>query len=241
MGKLTIEDAQAIARKRNGQCLSEVYINSTTYLKWRCEYGHEWNAPLNSVKNGGSWCPDCAGKKSCNIEVARKIAIERGGQCLSEVYINSTTYLKWRCEYGHEWNSSLSSVKNAQSWCPDCAGNKRFNIEVAQRVAIERNGLCLSETYVNHTTHLRWRCNRGHEWEATLNNVKNKESWCPDCAGVKPLDLKAAQEIAIERGGICLSETYINCRTHLRWRCANGHEWQAHLSNIKSGEWCADC
>ena len=50
------------------------------------------------------------------------------------------------------------------------------------------------------------------------------------------------QELANQRGGLCLSKAYINSTTKLLWRCANGHEFQASPTSIKnSGTWCPKC
>jgi len=57
--KGTIEDMQKIAEERDGQCLSEKYINSRSKLKWQCKEGHQWEAAPASIKRG-SWCRFCA-------------------------------------------------------------------------------------------------------------------------------------------------------------------------------------
>ena len=62
MRKLTIEHMQALAKKRGGVCLSTTYVNKRTKLLWRCSEGHEWETKRDTVQ-GGSWCPDCGGKK----------------------------------------------------------------------------------------------------------------------------------------------------------------------------------
>ena len=36
------------------------------------------------------------------IEKMREAARERGGECLSDDYVNANTKLKWRCAEGHE-------------------------------------------------------------------------------------------------------------------------------------------
>lgn len=54
---------QQIANSKpgGGECISKVYINMHTPLKWRCgNCGNEWEALPQSVKNG-TWCPKCAG------------------------------------------------------------------------------------------------------------------------------------------------------------------------------------
>tara|TARA_B100001123_G_scaffold204876_1_gene232273 strand:+ start:102 stop:995 length:894 start_codon:yes stop_codon:yes gene_type:complete len=57
--------------------------------------------------------------------------------------------------------------------------------------------------------------------------------------------LQECQTIAKERGGKCLSKQYIDDRTKLEWECAEGHRWEATLSNIKfnrgKGTWCGKC
>ena len=49
-------------------------------------------------------------------------------------------------------------------------------------------------------------------------------------------------EIAKGKGGKCLSKNYKNARTHLKWRCAEGHEWKATADYVKNqGYWCGIC
>merc|ERR1712226_996679 len=93
-------------------------------LRWQCAEGHQWEASLNSIKNGGSWCPTCAKLRSClSIEVAKDIAAARGGICVSERYDNIFAHLLWRCSQGHEWSANLNNVKQG-TWCPYCAAGK---------------------------------------------------------------------------------------------------------------------
>ena len=42
------------------------------------------------------------------------------------------------------------------------------SIAAMQLMAQEHGGDCLSTFYVNNNTKLRWRCAKGHEWEAIL-------------------------------------------------------------------------
>ncbi|WP_413575496.1 zinc-ribbon domain-containing protein [Bacillus thuringiensis] len=50
-----------------------------------------------------------------------------------------------------------------------------------RKIAQSRGGKCFSETYKDNKTKLRWKCAKGHEWEATPNNIKSKAQWCPEC------------------------------------------------------------
>ena len=72
-----------VANYRNGECLSNVYINNNSPLRWRCSEGHEWNATPGNIKSG-KWCPICAKKNRADkfrdsIETMQEIAQSNGG------------------------------------------------------------------------------------------------------------------------------------------------------------------
>jgi hypothetical protein len=56
--RLTIDAMQTLAKKRDGECLSEVYTNNRTKLLWECREGHTWEATPHGIKKG-TWCPEC--------------------------------------------------------------------------------------------------------------------------------------------------------------------------------------
>jgi nucleoside-diphosphate-sugar epimerase len=55
----TIIDMQELANSRGGQCLSTEYVDTKSKLKWKCAFGHEWEATPALLK-AGHWCPECA-------------------------------------------------------------------------------------------------------------------------------------------------------------------------------------
>ena len=57
----------------------------------------------------------------------------------------------------------------------------------------------------------------------------------------RPLTLDALREIAVDRGGRCLSTNYKNCTDRLQWECAEGHRWEALAHNVARGSWCPVC
>ena len=108
-----------------------------------------------------------------------------------------------------------------------------------------RGGECLASEYVNATTKLWWRCRDGHEWDALPGSIV-QGTWCPVCghagSSTAPLSIEVMQEIAVKRGGLCLSTRYTNLRSRLRWRCALGHDWVASAANVRhGGSWCPTC
>ena len=125
------------------------------------------------------------------LTIAKQIAEERYGKCLSDSYINNKHKLLWQCKFNHRWSASLGNVKDKGNWCQICninllADNKRLKgLIIAQQIAQNHNGKCLSKKYKNNKTKILWRCQYGHTWKSTLDTVKNSKSWCPECAQTK--------------------------------------------------------
>ncbi|MFW2504162.1 NAD-dependent epimerase/dehydratase family protein [Clostridium diolis] len=59
--ELDINDMKQAAKFRGGECLSQSMVKGALYtkLKWRCAFGHEFEASPALVLLGGHWCPDC--------------------------------------------------------------------------------------------------------------------------------------------------------------------------------------
>ena len=55
----TIGDMQRLAESRGGQCLSTDVSDAKERLRWKCAFGHEWEATPVLIEVG-HWCPDCA-------------------------------------------------------------------------------------------------------------------------------------------------------------------------------------
>ena len=248
----TLEDARALAKAKGGSCLSPVYRNSRSRLEWRCGLGHSpWHASYDNVKRG-TWCPTCGHAIHGTIADMKSLAVSRGGQCLSDTFVNFHVPLLWQCANGHEWkaepNSVIGRARRKGSWCPECAaermrGKRRPpapSIDDMQTVAHTRGGNCLSEFYINARTHLYWECSRGHRWWAKPSNVR-QGTWCPFCAGTARKSIPDMQQIAAMWGGRCLSEIFKNVHSRLRWICVEGHEFDSLPRNVQRGNWCPHC
>ncbi len=256
-----LRELQKIAADRGGRCLSPTYTNSRTRMRWECSEGHQWQATASSVKSG-SWCRQCASKRlrvkddpreqailaqlkhlrrrgKATIEDMHNIAAVRGGQCLSPAYRGSGEKLRWRCDQGHEFERTPASVKQG-SWCLRCRGRNEHSIENMHAIAHERGGKCLSKRYRSMRTPMKWQCETGHTWTACAETVL-RGSWCPECFGQSRGSIEKLRELARMRGGVCMSDHYVNNLHKLRWRCRHGHEWDARPMNIVMGTWCPTC
>jgi len=173
-----------LAEAQGGKCLADSYVDARTELLWQCGTGHRWEARPYNIKLG-KWCPECAKKKrvegrKLGIEEMRRIAKERGGKCISDIYVNNRTKLLWECANGYQWETTPTSVKRG-SWCPHCAGNIQPTIEEMHLLAESRGGKCLSARYIRAHKKLLWECAYGHKWEARPDHTK-RGSWCPECS-----------------------------------------------------------
>jgi hypothetical protein len=243
MRKSTLAQMRSLAHRRGGECISSRYISSRSPLRWRCRHGHQWNAIPTNVSRG-SWCPTCAHRKRLTLGEMQTLAVRRGGECLSQKYVNNETKLRWRCATGHEWEAAPGLVKGGR-WCPHCAHVARLSLDAMVQIARLRGGRCLSSEYVNVETHLSWRCEAGHQWTATPASIRSGK-WCPYCVHNRRLELKAMQRLARRRGGKCLSAKYINSCHPLLWECKRRHRWKATPANVKGGNqkrgtWCLEC
>jgi len=230
------------AEARGGKCLTNYFPGVAVPVKWRCAHGHEWRCSFHEISRRGGWCPDCAVNSPLALADMQHLAHERGGECLSTEYGNISRRLRWRCASGHVWEATGNDVRNSGSWCPYCAGVARGTIDDAKKAAAAHGGQCLSQEYTNQRTKLRWRCAKGHEWDATPMSVIGSGNWCAVCSRKARLTIEEMRAIAKERGGECLSERYMNLNTKLQWRCAHGHEWAAPPNNVKHTKaWCPVC
>ncbi|MBP1167232.1 hypothetical protein JOE44_004116 [Chryseobacterium sp. PvR013] len=118
-------------------------------------------------------------------------------------------------------------------YCP----NKLKELSI---IAESKKGKLLSKQYLGIFEPLEWQCEKGHKWKAAANNIKNSNSWCPNCLG-KNQTIKDMQILANKFEGKCLSEKYINNNTHLLWQCKLGHQFSSKPSNVTTGYWCPIC
>ena len=244
--RYTMGEIQALAHEREFKCLSEEYINRKGKLKWKCSKGHIWLSALANIVNG-SGCIYCSGKARGTIEKMQRLAKKKEGKCLSKIYINNHANLKWQCSKRHSWFATPSSIQTG-TWCSRCNGTHKLNIGEMQKMALERDGKCLSTVYQNKEIKLKWQCGQGHIWHATPGNIR-QGSWCKICArkqiglNRRKYSFTDLQKIARSKNGECISnkDEFLNQYSRLMWRCKSGHVWTTIPKYIMNGSWCVKC
>ena len=94
-----------------------------------------------------------------------------------------------------------------------------------------------------------WVCERGHEWEAAINN-RSKGRGCPYCSGKAVCEGNCLQTInpslAIEwhltrNGSLTPRDVTPHSGKKVWWICGKGHEWEATVRNRAQGTGCPYC
>lgn len=254
-----LEKAKNKALSNKGECLSNVYENAHHKLIWKCNNNEHdiWEATYANVVNHNRWCPECAGYLSPEklIKNAKNYAIKKGGICLSNECLDKSSILLWKCgnENHKEWTARYKIVQRG-NWCVECSNEKNSReqilsngLELAKKLAHDKNGKCLSTIYLGQKSKLLWKCaNIEHKpWEALFGNIQLGK-WCPECYGLLSPEkyLEKAYKKASDNGGKCLSTEYINNQTKMKWKCnINNHKiWEASYANIVNhNKWCPEC
>jgi hypothetical protein len=120
-----ILDIKRFAKQRNEVCLSNIYINARTKLKFKCQNNHLYLILWSHYRKGHG-CAECAGNKKKTIEEVISYAKTRNYECLNKKYINAMYKLKFKCDLGHIFEMSWSKFNNRQQSCPVCHNISRF-------------------------------------------------------------------------------------------------------------------
>ena len=184
--------------KNNELTPADVLPSSNKKVWWKCQKGHEWQAPIGN-RNIGRGCPYCAGQKvlkgendlqTVNPVLANEWNYEKNnGLTPMDVMPNSSKKVWWKCSKGHEWQATIGS-RNSGIGCPYCAGKLAImgetdlltiNPTLANDWNYEKNGNLKPENFTaNSGKKVWWKCSKGHEWQATIAS-RNNGNGCPYC------------------------------------------------------------
>ncbi|MED3832373.1 zinc-ribbon domain-containing protein [Peribacillus frigoritolerans] len=246
---------------------TEVSAASNKRVWWLCEKGHEWEAKIGNRHLLERGCPYCSGNKAtsenCLSKINRKLAAQwhstKNGELKpSDVKPNSGKKVWWLCGKGHEWEAIIQS-RNRGNGCPYCSGRKAtsktclraLNPVLAEEWHPIKNGEVTPEQ-VTAASHKKvwWRCDKGHEWEATVDKRHLMGRGCPYCSGNKITSenclSKINRELAAQwhptrNGELKSSDVKPNSGKKVWWLCGKGHEWEAMIQNRNRGRGCPYC
>lgn len=176
----------------------------------------------------------------------KRLCTEHGVQlCEVPNTVESSALPKWVFDELSRYDGLRERLKPWESvQTKEWLASDHYSIDDLQSVARERDGECLSPTYLGTRDKHRWRCANAHEWLAIWDGVR-RGSWCPLCSG-NIVDAHArlaeAQAAATGRNGRCLSTVYQGAQVKILWECKEGHRWQTRWYNVvRLKTWCRVC
>lgn len=248
--RLTLEDIHRLAEQRGGKCLASEYKNTSQKVIWQCAAGHQWAATVGSVRGGGTWCPYCG--QGVSEQICRAILENAFGQEFPKQkpkwLVNSRgnkmeldgycTNLGLAFEYNGEQHYRRHRVFSSTAKALD----RRMADDQRKAELCKENGVALIVIpYTLAKEDLGNFICCGCK-ELGFDVPETSFHWSPeDIAHAQAKKLNEIQSIAKENGGVCLSNAYIDSRTKLKFRCAEGHEWSSVPQPLFSGVWCPTC
>lgn len=244
-----------LAIQAHGWDPTRVAVNSNQKLAWRCEQGHVWDAIVFSRTNAGNGCPFCGNRKVLagynDLATTHPlIAAEAKGWDPTSVIAGSARRMRWRCELGHEYESTPASrIRGTR--CPVCT-NRRvlagYNDLATTHpdLSAQADGWDPTTLVAGSKARKQWRCEAGHAWTASVSERARRNSGCPRCANRSDprrqgrLDV-ANPEVAAQAHGWDPSTLTAGSSQKRSWRCAYGHVWEARVNHRTRGTDCPVC
>lgn len=253
----------------------DVNAGTAAIVWWQCsDCGLEYQNPVYN-QAAGAGCPAC-GRRAA----AKKRATPRRGSSLGErdsavsstwhptknggltpyqVNAGSPRKIWWVCQYGHEWQASVSSRVNGHG-CPDCARRqprkRRSLASLEPKRALtwhptKNQPLTPYDVGPWSTQMVWWQCAEfAHEWRATVKN--RRHHGCPYCSGHRVAtginDLASQRPLAArywhphKNGGLTPDSVSIGSHANVWWVCAVGHEFTMEVcAKARNQKACRIC
>lgn len=173
----------------------------------------------------------------------------------------------WKCKKGHSWKALISS--RFRLGCPYCAGQRTIagendfeswcnqnNPSLLLEWNYDKNVFKPSEITAKSPKKAWWKCSKGHEWEAVINN-RVHGTRCPYCfTGNNTIRRKVSlaewckenrqehliTEWCYEKNESITPDT-VSKASHkiVWWKCSRGHEWKAQIKSRTYNHGCPYC
>ncbi len=161
----------------------KIKCSSLTTVWWKCEKGHSYSKKISSQVYKSSSCPECRRFYITDEpQILKYYDVEKNEDDPCKVRTYSKEKYWWKCENGHEFQRTPSSMYESKNRCPVC---NRFNLLNYPIVALEydeeKNEIPMSEINTGTDKILHWKCEKGHTWTSKLpSRIKNR-SYCIEC------------------------------------------------------------
>lgn len=208
---------------------------------WRCRVnsGHVWPSKICHRALAGSGCPTCSNQRvdpgfndlaTTHPEIAKELIETDPTTVLS----GNDKSLKWWCDEGHSYTSSVYSRAVLGITCTVCSGSTLVagvNDLGTTHPDLSKELIHPSPTEVSAGMATRglWRCGKGHEWEAPMYRRTGLDpNGCPEC--FKAMRSSKAESILAEY----IRTIYSGQVTTSDRKVLGGLELDVYLPDIKT-------
>jgi hypothetical protein len=248
------EDVAELAVKNPGVTVVGEYVNTHTKIDHLCNgCGSLWSVSPKNAMNTKT-CKTCALSKLADStrqshdKYVAQLAVKNPDVTVVGEYVNARTKIDHQCRCGEVWSVAPYSLIDGNSkGCKSCGHNstktkrRKTHDQFASELLEKHEGVEAVGVYVNAKTKIKFRCAKGHEWNATPDSVL-AGSGCGVCAGnIKRSHDSYLDALKAKNKDILPIDEYADALTPIRHRCAVGHEWTATPANILFRTSCPHC
>ena len=224
-------------------------------VKWKCKRGHVQLVVISSRALRGSECGVCVGREVLtgfnDLETEYpSIAKEMVNLNPKKVFARSEKIAEWRCKKGHLWRASISNRTRLKSGCPFCAGQKVIVgktdiLSTDPNIASQAYGWNPRDYSIGSGIDLKWKCEKGHIWQAKPHKRKRGDG-CTICSGntlsIGENDLQTTHpKLASQAFEWDPRTVTAGHNLKKKWKCEEGHIWQAKVASRSTGVGCPTC
>lgn len=234
------------------------YVDCKTEIRFKCPKGHVFKTMPTYLFKRKIGCPECAAKnrhttRLSNEEFLRRLQKAHPGYAALEEYKTSHTKIAFKCDKGHVFKAKPADIIGQRgTGCRICAVNRQRTTqeEFLKRLQKVHPGYMALEEYKSIHTKIKFKCNKGHIFEAEPNSIINRGECCRICAFEKlrqsqimPKD-QFIQKLQQSNPTIKLISPYTKSSDRMQFKCIKcGHIWKTggtHLiGNNPNG--CPNC
>ncbi len=249
-----------VAKQADGWDPSSVSRGSAKSKKWKCLHGHVYTARVRDrTPPNNQGCPYCSGKRVLSgvndlATLFPELAEQALGWNPKEVRPGSEKKYQWKCAEGHTWLAKVCdrTTPAKRTGCPYCSGRKAVLgvndlATLFPEVAKEADGWDPVGVKPGSDKNQPWRCELGHRWKAQVNSrTPPRSTGCPYCSGLRVVsgatDLATLfPKVALLADGWDPKAVTAKNRQKKKWRCVQGHQWEAQVGDLTRGGDCPYC
>lgn len=191
---------------------------------------------------------------------------EINGPLSEKISYGSERRVSWKCEKGHKWTTTVGQRTNSKTKCPYCSGRlaipnetdlATLYPEIAKEWDYGKNVELPINVKPMSAKKVWWKCKKcGYEWKAVISSRTNG-CGCPKCGiesriekSIVPKKGRSLVDISpelleewnkLKNGELTADNVSAGSHTKVWWKCKNGHEWEASVSNRVKGRNCPYC